>query len=48
VGVEVGVSLPLKPIDKPQTLCEVGEVGVVQQVDKLRPEQTKNEERRKR
>jgi hypothetical protein len=31
----VGVGLPLKCIDKPKTLCEVGEVGVVQQVGKL-------------
>ena len=31
----MGVGLPLKPRDKPETLCEVGEVGVVQQVGKL-------------
>ena len=33
----MGVGLRLNPIDKPKTRCEVGEVGVVQQVDKLRP-----------
>ena len=31
----MGVGLPLKPIGKPITLCEVGEVGVVQQVGKV-------------
>jgi hypothetical protein len=34
--VEVG--LPLQPLDKPKTLCEVGEVGVVQQVGKVKAE----------
>ena len=38
MGVEVGVGLPLKTLDMPKTLCEVGEVGVVQQVDKVRLE----------
>ena len=31
----MGVELPLKSIDKHKTLCEVGEVGVVQQVGKV-------------
>ena len=31
----MGVGLLLKTIDKLKTLCEVGEVGVVQQVGKL-------------
>ena len=35
MGVEVGVGLPLKTLDMPKTLCEV---GVVQQVDKVRLE----------
>jgi hypothetical protein len=34
----VGVSLPLKTLGKAKTLYEVGEVGVVQQVDKVRAE----------
>ena len=38
MGVGVGVASPLKPLDKPKTLHEVGEVGVVQQVDKVRLE----------
>ncbi len=33
MGVEVGVDLRLKRLDKPKTLCEV---GVLQQVDKVR------------
>jgi hypothetical protein len=36
VGVRVGVVSSLDPIGKPKTLCEVGEVGVVQQVGKVR------------
>jgi hypothetical protein len=40
VGVEVGVGLPLKTLDKPNSAYEVGEVGVVQQVDKERAEPT--------
>ena len=39
MGVEVGVGFRLKPIDNAKTLCEVGEVGVVQQVGKVRTEQ---------
>jgi hypothetical protein len=35
VRVEVGVGLPQKPIGKPKTLCEVGEMGVYKQVGKL-------------
>ena len=31
----------LKPISKPKTLYEVGEVGVVEQVGKVRPEPRK-------
>ena len=32
----MGVDGPLKPSDKPKMLREVGEVGVVQQVDNVR------------
>ena len=39
MGVEVGVDLRLKPLGKPNSLHEVGEVGVVQQVGKVRTEQ---------
>jgi len=38
VGVEVGVALPLKTLGKAKTPYEVGEVGVVQQGDKVRLE----------
>jgi hypothetical protein len=34
----MGVGIPLKPIYKPKTLYEVGEVGVVQQIGKAIPE----------
>jgi hypothetical protein len=34
----VGFVLTLKRLDMPKTLCEVGEVGVVQQVGKVRTE----------
>jgi hypothetical protein len=35
VGVEVEVGFPLKPLSKPKTSYEVGEMGFVQQIDKL-------------
>ena len=33
-----GVGSRIKPLYRPKTRCEVGEVGVVQQIGKLRPE----------
>ena len=39
----MGVDLLLKPIDKANNACEVGEVGVVEQVGKVRPEPRKKE-----
>jgi hypothetical protein len=44
VGVEVGVGLLLRPIDKANNAYEVGEVGVVEQVGKVRPELRSEEE----
>jgi hypothetical protein len=38
VAVEVGIGLFVKPVSKPKTFCEVGEVRVVQQVGKLKAE----------
>jgi hypothetical protein len=46
-GSWVGVGLPLKTLDKAKTLSEVGEVGVVQQVGKVRAEPTEKAKREK-
>ncbi len=43
MGVKVGVGFCLKPLDKAKMLCEVGEVGVVQQLGKVKPEPRKKE-----
>jgi hypothetical protein len=46
VGAGVGVSLPLKTIDKANSAYEVGEMGVVQQLRKLEKEVVDEKTRR--